>query len=46
MTSKWGESRADRGFFMTQWDLVTMEDPEAKVIQPQIPQDLIDQMEA
>lgn len=44
-THKWGVSRADKGYFETEWDLVTMADPERKVIQPELPPDLLARLE-
>jgi hypothetical protein len=41
-THKWGVSRADKGYFETEWDLVTMANPESRVIQPELPADLAD----
>lgn len=37
---KWGRSHADKGYFETKWDLVTMADPEAQVIRPSFTNDL------
>jgi hypothetical protein len=41
-THRWGVSRADKGYFETEWDLVTMANPEGRVIQPELPADLAD----
>lgn len=37
----WGRSRADKGYFVTEWDLVTMEDPERHVVPAKLPDDLV-----
>jgi len=29
----WGESQADKGYFQTDWDLVTVGDPQAGLVQ-------------
>lgn len=37
---KWGLDHSDKGYFVTDWDYVTMANPEAVVRHPQIPEEL------
>ena len=38
----WGGNKADKGYFKTSWELVTMHKPESPLIQPKLPDDLLD----
>lgn len=40
----WGRSRADKGYFVTDWDLVTMRDPERRVVPAKLPASLVRQL--
>lgn len=40
-TRLWGRSRADRGFFTTEWNLVTTDDPQRRVIPAELPEQLM-----
>lgn len=41
---KWGIDHSDKGYFVTDWELVTMANPEVVVVHPQIPKALTDKI--
>ncbi len=40
----WGEAPGDKGFFETDWDLVTTSNPDAHVIVPAFPEEILKQL--
>jgi hypothetical protein len=41
---KWGVDHSDKGYFVTDWDLVTMANPDVVVVHPQIPSELTERI--